>query len=126
MKKILTLLFLAVGLTLAACTADASPKTISAKTGRDMMAADAAVVLVDVRTPEEYAAGHIPGALLIPLSDLEDDAAAMLPDKDAEIIVYCRSGNRSAQAADLLDGLGYARIYDMGGIIDWPYDIVTE
>ncbi|HEC23769.1 MAG TPA: rhodanese-like domain-containing protein [Chloroflexi bacterium] len=77
------------------------------------------LILLDVRTPEEWSEdGHIEGATLIPLSELETRAAAELP-KDAEIIVYCRSGNRSAQAAEYLVSAGYTRVSDMGGIRDW-------
>jgi phage shock protein E len=75
-------------------------------------------ILLDVRTPEEWDQGHIEGATLISLQELEARAASELP-KDAEIVVYCRSGNRSAQAAEYLAGAGYTHIGDMGGIQDW-------
>ena len=126
MKKTLAILMSLAAFAIASCTAAASPAKIDASAGRSMMTDDPSIVLVDVRTSEEYAAGHIPGAILIPLSELAAEADGQLPDKDAKIIVYCRSGNRSAQAAELLDGLGYTRIYDMGGIVDWPYDVVSD
>ncbi len=113
------------GFSLFACSS-ASPSVISAREGKAMLDGDDEVILVDVRTLEEYQGEHIPGAILIPLSDLAADAETLLPDRDAKIIVYCRSGNRSAQAATILDGLGYTRIYDMGGIIDWPYETTAE
>jgi phage shock protein E len=75
-------------------------------------------ILLDVRTPEEWAESHIDGATLLPLQELEARAAGELP-KDADIVVYCRSGNRSAQAAEYLAGAGYSHISDMGGIQDW-------
>jgi rhodanese-related sulfurtransferase len=75
-------------------------------------------ILLDVRTPEEWDQGHIEGATLLPLQELETRAASEMP-KDAEIVVYCRSGNRSAQAAEYLAGAGYTHISDMGGIQDW-------
>jgi rhodanese-related sulfurtransferase len=83
------------------------------------------VLLLDVRTQAEYDQGHIAGAVLIPNTELSRRAPAELPDKDALIILYCRSGNRSATATRELADLGYSRVYDLGGIIDWPYDIVS-
>ncbi len=84
------------------------------------------LIILDVRTQEEFNAGHIPGAILIPNETILSDKPELLPDLDAEILVYCRSGNRSAQAARKLIDMGYTKVYDFGGIIDWPYEIVTE
>ncbi|MDP3130209.1 MAG: rhodanese-like domain-containing protein [Bacillota bacterium] len=126
MRLITLFAVLAFGFSLSACsTSSDSPVLISAREGKAMLDADDEVILVDVRTLEEYQEAHIPGAILLPLSDLAVDAASALPDKDAKIILYCRSGNRSAQAATILDGLGYTKVYDMGGIIDWPYETTT-
>lgn len=102
----------------------ASVNTIDADKAIEMMASGDPYVLVDVRTEEEYAEGHIEGALLLPLDQLETLAEEQLPDKDATILVYCRSGNRSAQASALLVELGYTQIYDFGGIMDWPGEII--
>ncbi len=83
-------------------------------------------LLLDVRTPEENEAKRIPGDVLLPLADLDaDSAAGLVPGKDTVILVYCRSGNRSGQAARLLADLGYTRVYDIGGIITWPYDTAS-
>ena len=71
---------------------------------------------VDVREPDEYAVGHIPGAKLLPLGEVMSRAAEVLPDKDAPWLVYCRTGQK-------LDALGYTNIYDLGGILSWPYEI---
>ena len=79
-------------------------------------------ILLDVRTPEEYAEEHIPGSILIPLDELSEKAAGMMTDKDAEIIIYCRSGNRSVTAANALIEMGYTHVYNLGGIKDWPYE----
>lgn len=84
------------------------------------------VVVVDVRTLEEFAAGHIENALLIPDYEVEEKAAVMLPDKEATILVYCRSGRRSEIASRKLISMGYINVYDFGGIIDWKYEIVRE
>ncbi|MBN2795305.1 MAG: rhodanese-like domain-containing protein [Clostridia bacterium] len=81
------------------------------------------ILLLDVRTEEEYIVGSIPGSVLLPLDAIEDEMETLYPNKDAEIFVYCRSGNRSKTAANLLLELGYKNVYDLGGIINWPYDI---
>ena len=77
-------------------------------------------VAVDVREPDEFAVGHIPAAKLLPLGDVVTRAAEVLPDKDAEWLIYCRTGRRSADAAQKLDALGYTHLYDLGGILSWP------
>lgn len=79
------------------------------------------VIILDVRTEEEFQQGHIEGAVLIPDYDLDKLAAEMLPDKEATILIYCRSGNRSKLASHLLIGMGYQNVYDFGGILDWRY-----
>ena len=78
---------------------------------------------VDVREPDEYAVGHIPGALLLPLGQITDRAQEVLPDKEAPWLVYCRTGRRSADAVQKLEALGYTTLYDLGGILSWPYEI---
>ena len=82
-------------------------------------------ILLDVRTLEEFEPAHIKGAMLLPVTEIQDKASEQLGDKDAVILVYCRSGNRSAQAAKQLLDMGYTRVYDFGGIIDWPYETVS-
>lgn len=83
------------------------------------------VVLLDVRTQEEYDGGHIPGAVCFPNEDIRPELP--LPfEKDAEILVYCRSGRRSAQAAGKLADMGYTHVADFGGIQDWPYDTTMD
>lgn len=84
------------------------------------------VVVVDVRTDEEFDEGHIPGAICIPNEVIEDEAEMVLDDKDQTILVYCRSGRRSKEAAAKLVDLGYTDIREFGGIIDWQYDIVES
>lgn len=78
---------------------------------------------VDVREPYEYAAGHIPGARLLPLGSVETGAAKVMPDREAVWLIYCRSGHRSAIAAARLEAMGYRSLYDLGGILDWPYEV---
>lgn len=82
------------------------------------------VTVVDVRTLDEYKTGHIPGAILGTVQTLEETAPAMLKDKNAVLLVYCRTGIRSANAANLLLKLGYKKVYDIaGGITQWPYTV---
>ena len=71
---------------------------------------------VDVREPDEFAVGHIPGAKLLPLGQVLSRAAEVLPDKNAVWLIYCRTGRK-------LESLGYTRLYDLGGILSWPYEI---
>ena len=84
------------------------------------------VVILDVRTQAEYDAGHIAGAVLLPNEKIGEEMPTELPDKNAEILIYCRSGNRSAQAARKLVEMGYTAVYDFGGINSWPYDLVAK
>ena len=84
------------------------------------------VTVVDVRTKAEYDEGHIQGAILLPNENIGSTVPNELPEKDAVILVYCRSGRRSREAADKLLSLGYRNVYDFGGIIDWPYEVVAS
>lgn len=81
-------------------------------------------VIIDARTEEEFKEGHIKDAILIPEYEIAKRAEKELPDKDQMILVYCRSGRRSKIASKILAELGYTKVYEFGGIIDWPYDIV--
>lgn len=99
-------------------------RKITAQEAKELMDAGG-VTVVDVRTAEEYAAGHIPDALLVPNETIGDTQPEALPDQDAVLLVYCRSGRRSEDAARKLAALGYKTVYDFGGMIDWPYDTVS-
>ena len=79
---------------------------------------------VDVREPDEYAVGHIPGAKLLPLGEVLSRAAEVMPEKEAVWLVYCRTGARSHEAALRLRKLGYRRVYDVGSMVGWPYGSV--
>ena len=98
---------------------------LSAEEAYEMMVSQE-VVIVDVRTPEEYDGGHIPNAILVPNESIGDDMPEALPDKEATLLIYCRSGRRSKEASEKLLKLGYKSIYEFGGIIDWPYELVKE
>ena len=80
-------------------------------------------IILDVRTQAEYNQGHIPNAICIPNETIDENVVNKLPDKNQMILVYCRSGNRSKQAAEKLKKLGYTNLIELGGIIDWKGEI---
>ena len=83
------------------------------------------VIILDVRTQEEYDSGHIKNAVCLPNEDILSEPD-ILPDKGQQILVYCRSGNRSKQAAQKLADMGYENVLEFGGILDWPYPELVE
>jgi rhodanese-related sulfurtransferase len=95
-------------------------KQISQDEAKDMMARDDGHIILDVRRQDEYDAGHIPGAILIPNESIDKERPKELPDLDQIILVYCRSGRRSKEASEKLAKMGYTNIYEFGGIITWP------
>lgn len=97
-------------------------KQISAKEAKEIMDSGEEYILLDVRSEEEFAEKHIPGAVLIPHTEIADRAEEELPDKEKNILVYCRSGNRSKIAAQILADLGYTGVFEFGGINSWPYE----
>ena len=96
---------------------------ITAEEAKQIMDSREGYIILDVRTREEYDQGHIPGAVVIPNTEIETRAEEELPDKEQLILVYCRSGRRSKLAAEILVELGYTNIREFGGIVDWPYDV---
>lgn len=123
---------LLVVLLLAGCTEESGAASepgyiqISAQQAKDLMDQQPDAVVLDVREQSEYDAGHIPGAVLLPVGSIDEAAAAeAIPNKDTTVLVYCRSGNRSKTASEALVQLGYTHVYEFGGIQDWPYDVET-
>ena len=101
-----------------------SYQQITAEEAKSMMEEQPDAVILDVREQDEYDAGHIPGAVLLPVGTInEETAASAIPKKDTVVLVYCRSGNRSKTASQALADLGYTQIYEFGGIKDWPYEV---
>ena len=92
----------------------------------DMMAKETGYIILDVRRPDEFDAGHIPHAINVPNESIGTAEISELPDKDQLIMVYCRSGRRSKEASEKLVKLGYTNIVEFGGILDWKGEIVTE
>ena len=139
MKKLMPLFLTALVLT--GCAGTPSPSgdqtddqsTAPANTYRQismdeavsMMERESGYIILDVRRPDEYAAGHIPNAINVANESIGIDEIPELPDKDQLILVYCRSGRRSKEAAEKLTKLGYTNIVEFGGILDWTGDIET-
>ena len=146
MKKLLCIVSIALCIMLSACGnatsvgviggADGPTEVIVAKRGekdmyeqitaeeaKEIMDNGEEFVALDVREKDEFDAGHISGAVLIPYTEIDQRAKEILPDQEKQILVYCRSGRRSKIAAESLAKLGYTNVKEFGGIIDWPYDI---
>ncbi len=98
-------------------------KQISMSEAAEMMEIESEYIILDVRRPDEFAAGHIPNAVNVPNESIGDTEITVLPDKDQLIFVYCRSGRRSKEASEKLVKLGYTNIVEFGGIIDWKGEI---
>ena len=90
---------------------------------KEIMDTEVGYTILDVRTEEEYDTGHIKTAICIPNETISENISSILPDKDQLILIYCRSGSRSKQAAQKLVNLGYTNIKEFGGIITWEYEI---
>ncbi len=99
---------------------------ITTEEAAKIMQSETDYIILDVRTAQEYASGHIPGAVNIPNETIASEAIQQLPDKEQLILVYCRSGNRSKQASEKLVNLGYTNIVEFGGINDWSGEVVTQ
>ena len=119
--KIIVLIFLICFIT--ACSNDKSTyQTISPKEAYKELNSNSEIVLLDVRTVEEHLEENIPGSTIVPIDNLDKNIENIIKDKNIKIFVYCRSGNRSKTASLLLINLGYTNVYDLGGIINWPYE----
>ena len=97
---------------------------ITGEEAKKIMDSGEEYIILDTREQDEFDEGHIPDAILIPYTEIENKAEEMIPDKDKLILVYCRSGRRSKIAAESLEKLGYTNLKEFGGIIDWPYEVV--
>ena len=130
MERVAIPVLLVLALVLTGVT-NFAPKTtgyrqVTTEEAVNIMQTEENYVILDVRTAQEFASGHIPGAVLLPNETIGTEDIPLLPDKDQLILVYCRSGNRSKQAAEKLAQLGYTNIVEFGGINSWTGEIVTE
>ena len=126
MRKLLSVFLAAI--LLVGCSPPketASYRQISMDEAITMMEEESGYIILDVRTPEEFADKHIPGAVNIPNETIAAEEIPELPDKDQLILVYCRSGNRSKQASEKLAALGYTNVVEFGGINSWPGETVS-
>ena len=129
MKKLIPFLMIAAILTGCAVSRDAGNtengyRQITAAEAVSLMEAEENYIILDVRTQAEYEEKHIPGAICIPNETIGNNTISELPDKEQLILIYCRSGNRSKQAAEKLKKLGYTNLIEFGGIIDWKGEII--
>ena len=132
-KKVRLILLAAFVLLLTACSSGGqimdgedmvrSYTQISQDQAKEMMEKEDGHIIVDVRRMDEFETGHIPGAICIPNESIGTEQPEELPDLNQVILVYCRSGNRSKQAAQKLFDMGYTNVYEFGGIIDWTGEI---
>ena len=110
----------------AATASAVTVKAITPAEAKKRLESEQGIVVLDVRAAAEYAQGHIKGSVLLPVDNIVAEAQAKLPDKNAVLFVYCRTGRRSAIAAAALVKMGYTQVYNLGGIIDWPYEVVKN
>ena len=128
MKKLIPILLSALMFTGCAGTSNNHTNTyrqITMDEAVTMMAQETGYIILDVRRPDEYAAGHIPNAINVPNESIGTSDIPELPDKNQLIMVYCRSGRRSKEASEKLVKLGYTNIVEFGGILDWKGEIVS-
>lgn len=128
MKKLLILLLVLIGvLSLIACSKDEETemtyKMITMKEAKAIFETEGDYIILDVRRADEFAEGHIPNAINVPNEIIGDGEITELPDKNQLIYVYCRSGNRSKQAASKLVEMGYTNVVEFGGILDWEGEV---
>ena len=129
MKKLIPILLSALMFTGCSGTSNSQTNTyrqITMDEAVTMMAKETGYIILDVRRPDEFAAGHIPNAINVPNESIGTDEIPELPNKDQLIMVYCRSGRRSKEASEKLVKLGYTNIVEFGGILDWKGEIVTD
>ena len=128
MKKLIPILLSALLFTGCASTNNQTNtyRSITMNEAVTMMAEETDYIILDVRRPDEFAAGHIPNAINVPNETIGTAEIPELPDKNQLIMVYCRSGRRSKEASEKLVKLGYTNIVEFGGILDWKGDIVTD
>ena len=139
MKQVLLILSLVIGILLFGCAGSTTPphnpkdtteapaeyQKITAERAKEIMDETDSWILLDVRTDEEFESKRIEGAILIPDYEISSRVENEISDKDSVILIYCRSGRRSAIAAHEMVDMGYTNVYDFGGIIDWPYDTIS-
>lgn len=118
MRKILALVVLIVAIC-TGCGAAGTYRHLTPEDAQKIIDTESDVIILDVRTPEEYAKSHIPDAVLLPVEEIRQGNFALLPDKNQKILVYCWTGRRAGEAAKILVENGYKNICEFGGLVDW-------
>ena len=117
-KSFAAVFFLSIMILFTGCGGN-EVKHITQEDAQRIMQANPDAIILDVRTPEEFEKKHIPNAVLVPIEDVRGGKLSKLPDKDAMILVYCWTGRRAEDAAELLIKRGYTKVYEFGGLVDW-------
>ena len=127
MKRIrrLSLLLALLTLLCAGCAGGKAYRELSMEEAADWMEQQSGYLLVDVRTREEFESGHIPGAILLPIEDIREGKVDALTEREQTLLLYCRTGRRAEDAAEILSKMGYRNVCTIGGIFDWPGEVVT-
>ena len=126
MKKILATVLAAITLIIAGCAQPNGYKEITQEEAAKIMQEQSGFIILDVRTAQEFNSGHIPNAINVPNESITDKQPEQLPDKKQMILVYCRSGRRSKQAAQKLVDMGYTNILEFGGINTWQGETTAQ
>lgn len=126
MKRILAAVIAAITLIFAGCTQPSGYKEITQEEAAKIIHEQSGFVILDVRTAQEFAGGHIPNAINVPNESITDKQPEQLPDKNQMILVYCRSGRRSKQAAQKLSDMGYTNVLEFGGINTWQGETTAQ
>lgn len=124
MKKFLALLIVLIVALCTGCGEKIIYKSITHDEATKIIADNPNAIVLDVRTPEEYEKKHIPNAISLPLEDLRNGNFASIPDKNQTILIYCWTGRRAQDSAQLLADKGYKNVYEFGGIADWKGPVV--
>lgn len=126
MKKLIALAIAAITLIFGGCAQASGYKQITQEEAQKIMQSESGYIILDVRTAQEFSGGHIPNAINIPNESIETEPPKELPDKNQMILVYCRSGRRSKQAAQKLADMGYTDVREFGGINTWQGETTAQ
>ena len=124
MKKVVAFIMICMLFLMTGCGEKLTYKSLTHEEAIKMIADNPNAIILDVRTPDEYEKKHIPNAILLPLEDLRNGNFASIPDKNQTILIYCWTGRRAQDSAQLLVDKGYKNVYEFGGIADWKGPIV--
>lgn len=122
-KNFAAVFFLSIMILFTGCSGGDNYEHITHDEARQIIKDNPDAIILDVRTPEEFNKKHISNAVLVPLNDIRNGKLSKLPDKNAIILIYCWTGRRSEDAAEILVEYGYTNVYEFGGLVDWTGDV---